>query len=61
MATFNGVSKVKKSDGTYIVRITNGDMELEPIDERTYKMSMMKPYFDDLPEAEWLPPEFDKS
>lgn len=40
-----------------MVRIADDDMEHEPVDERLYRLSLMQPSFDNLPECDWIPPE----
>jgi hypothetical protein len=61
MTKFNGISKVKIDDGKFLVRITDGDMEFDPISEEEYRHSMMTPDFDDLSESEWLPARFKRN
>ena len=52
---FTGIAKVKLTDGSWVVRITDGDMELEPISKQEYILGAFQPDFDDLTESDWLP------
>ena len=61
MATFTGMSKVKLESGKYVVRITDGDMEFDPITEQEYRFAAYKPPFEDLSESTWLPPSYKES
>lgn len=58
---FTGICKKKDSNGVWHVRITDGDMEFDPITEADYRLSTYKPDFADLPECGWMPPSFEKS
>lgn len=55
-----GICKKKSPDGVWYVRITDGDMEFDPITESEYRLSVMAPVFEDLPECDWMPPSFGK-
>lgn len=58
MAKSNGICKVKKKDGTYLVRVGDSDMEFDPMTEAEYRASLITPDFDHLEEGTWLPPGF---
>lgn len=58
MPKFNGIAKIKMNDGSYLIRISDGDQEFDPMNEAEYRLSMIKPDFDNLPEGTWLPPAF---
>ncbi|MDG1752585.1 MAG: hypothetical protein P8I03_13130 [Thalassotalea sp.] len=61
MAKFTGISKVKLNNGKYVVRVTDGDMEFDPITEQEYRFAAFKPEFEDLQESTWLPPSYKES
>ena len=55
---FTGICKKQGSDGIWYVRTTDGDIDFDPITESEYRLSMMKPSFEELGECDWMPPSF---
>ncbi len=55
---WTGICKKQGPNGVWYVRITDGDMDFDPITEQEYRSAMITPKFEDLPECDWVPPGF---